>query len=222
MKNTRGFTLIEGLLILVIVGLVGGTGWYVWHAKENTNKNLNMAAQTEIKAGSKKVTSQSPADTSSLTVVQPKDKNYTLKVQKSLLPSGTCTKDTSSLLLAITYNSPSYDYDCGTPQNALSVNSTASYSSIAFGSGSSSIVTNFGTLQKKEAAKLISGQAATKYTTTNKNSKTNLMNEYVIYETNPIDGKIFYGVYGTIVGATDQNHFLEDFNSLATQSWSVP
>lgn len=50
MKNTRGFTLIEGLLILVIVGLLGGTGWYVWHSKNNVDKSLtavNTSSSTQ-------------------------------------------------------------------------------------------------------------------------------------------------------------------------------
>lgn len=60
MKNTKGFTLIEGLLILVIAGLLGGTGWYVWSAKKKADKSLNTAAQTEIQVDSKKAASQSP------------------------------------------------------------------------------------------------------------------------------------------------------------------
>ena len=54
MKDTRGFTLIEGLLILVIVGLLGGTGWYVWNAKKNTDNSLNTTAQTEVTTTSTK------------------------------------------------------------------------------------------------------------------------------------------------------------------------
>ena len=54
MKNQKGFTIIEGLLILVIVGLIGGVGWYVWQAKEKSDKSLDNAAQTEKTAASKK------------------------------------------------------------------------------------------------------------------------------------------------------------------------
>ena len=32
--NNRGFAVLEGLLILVIVGIVGGVGWYVLKTKE--------------------------------------------------------------------------------------------------------------------------------------------------------------------------------------------
>ena len=43
MKKQSGFTLIEGLLILVIVGLLGGTGWYVWNAHNKANDTLTNA-----------------------------------------------------------------------------------------------------------------------------------------------------------------------------------
>ncbi len=54
MKKNQGFGLIEGLLILLIIGILAGVGWFVWQSKKNTDKNLNSAAQTEIKAGSSK------------------------------------------------------------------------------------------------------------------------------------------------------------------------
>lgn len=51
-KQQLGFTAIEGILILVIVGIVGFTGWYVWHGqqvKKVTDYN------SCIKAGGKRV-----------------------------------------------------------------------------------------------------------------------------------------------------------------------
>jgi Prokaryotic N-terminal methylation motif len=39
-KNQNGFSAIEALLVLVILGIIGFTGYYVWHAKQNTDKNL--------------------------------------------------------------------------------------------------------------------------------------------------------------------------------------
>ena len=40
MKNQKGFAVLEGLLILVIVGILAGTGWYVVNAKRNADKAL--------------------------------------------------------------------------------------------------------------------------------------------------------------------------------------
>jgi hypothetical protein len=47
-QNECGFTVIEGLLIFLTVGIIGGTGWYVWHNQKiqkindyTTCKNAN-------------------------------------------------------------------------------------------------------------------------------------------------------------------------------------
>ncbi len=33
--DQKGFTAVEGLLIFVIISILAGTGWYVWHANRN-------------------------------------------------------------------------------------------------------------------------------------------------------------------------------------------
>lgn len=43
MKNLKGFTVIEGLLILVILGMLGGLGWFVYSSNTKTNKTLDDA-----------------------------------------------------------------------------------------------------------------------------------------------------------------------------------
>jgi Tfp pilus assembly protein PilE len=45
-KNQNGFGVVEGLLILVIVGILGGTGWYVWNSNNKTNDLLNSAEKS--------------------------------------------------------------------------------------------------------------------------------------------------------------------------------
>ncbi len=47
LKNQKGFTLVEGLLIILIVTIVGFASWYVW-GKQKSNKEivLNENAQT--------------------------------------------------------------------------------------------------------------------------------------------------------------------------------
>ena len=52
--NRKGFSLIPALLILVIIGLLAGTGWYVWDSKNNSDKDQNSTSQTETKSGSTK------------------------------------------------------------------------------------------------------------------------------------------------------------------------
>jgi cytoskeletal protein RodZ len=63
-KNQSGFSAIEALLILVIVGIIGGTGWYVIQANKNTNDTLNNAGLGTAKAKKKKQTSSSTRVTS--------------------------------------------------------------------------------------------------------------------------------------------------------------
>ncbi len=43
-KNLSGFSLIESLLLLILVGLVGFTGWYVFRSKTATNSIYNGSA----------------------------------------------------------------------------------------------------------------------------------------------------------------------------------
>ena len=56
-KNQRGFSPIEGLLILVLVGLIGFVGWYVFHAKNSTDSfysnsdKASSAASASVKNG---------------------------------------------------------------------------------------------------------------------------------------------------------------------------
>lgn len=40
MKNNKGFSVIEGLLIMVILGIIGGTGWYVYNVQNKTTESL--------------------------------------------------------------------------------------------------------------------------------------------------------------------------------------
>lgn len=66
-KNQKGFGAIEGLLILVIVGLIGFVGWYVFHAKTDTDKSLSSAAASSAATSSTKQTTASSS--------QPKSNN---------------------------------------------------------------------------------------------------------------------------------------------------
>lgn len=45
-KNQKGISAVEGLLILIIVGILCGTGWYVWHSKQDADIILNGANKT--------------------------------------------------------------------------------------------------------------------------------------------------------------------------------
>ncbi len=40
-KNQKGFGTVEGLLLFVILGIVVLVGWYVYNAKNSTDKTVN-------------------------------------------------------------------------------------------------------------------------------------------------------------------------------------
>lgn len=42
--NQKGFSVVEVLLALLVVGLIGSAGWYVWHNKSNTRKQTATTA----------------------------------------------------------------------------------------------------------------------------------------------------------------------------------
>jgi hypothetical protein len=42
MKKQQGFAALEAILMLVAIAIVGFTGYYVWHARQDTNKVLGQ------------------------------------------------------------------------------------------------------------------------------------------------------------------------------------
>lgn len=50
-RNQSGFSTIEIILIIVIVGAIGLIGWFVYHTKQNSDKTLNQATSTSQNAG---------------------------------------------------------------------------------------------------------------------------------------------------------------------------
>ncbi len=48
--NQKGFSAIEGLLILIIVGALAGVGWYVFNAKNKTDNTLQKTNQAQAPA----------------------------------------------------------------------------------------------------------------------------------------------------------------------------
>src|ERR1700733_6263863 len=38
LKNQSGFSVVEALLIVIVIGILGFTGWFVYHAQTNASK----------------------------------------------------------------------------------------------------------------------------------------------------------------------------------------
>jgi type II secretory pathway pseudopilin PulG len=47
-KNQKGFSLVEVFLIIIIVTILGGTGWYVYNSNKKTNNLLNTTDNTNL------------------------------------------------------------------------------------------------------------------------------------------------------------------------------
>jgi uncharacterized membrane protein len=44
-KNQTGFSIVETVLVVVIVGAIAGVGWYVYHADQKTSDTYNAATE---------------------------------------------------------------------------------------------------------------------------------------------------------------------------------
>jgi cytoskeletal protein RodZ len=62
-QKEQGFGAIEALLIVIIVGLVGFAGWYVYNSQKSSNNTFDESANTNITAQSAQTTSEQPNKT---------------------------------------------------------------------------------------------------------------------------------------------------------------
>jgi hypothetical protein len=76
--NQNGFAALESLLILVIIAIIGGTGYFVWHSKSQVNKNLNNAAVSNSSTDTKNNLSSNNPYAGWKTFSAPREK-FTLK-----------------------------------------------------------------------------------------------------------------------------------------------
>lgn len=64
-KNQRGFSTVEGVLVVVALALIGFVGWYVYHTRQNSNKALDAANNTSNSAGPRFTSNSKAADSGS-------------------------------------------------------------------------------------------------------------------------------------------------------------
>lgn len=65
--NTKGFTAIEGLLILVIVGIIGGAGYYVYKSQKDTEDTSNSTGNSEVTIDKNEVDKETSKEATDLT-----------------------------------------------------------------------------------------------------------------------------------------------------------
>lgn len=84
-KNEKGFSVIEGLLITVIVSLIAGAGWYV--KQSSSNARTSLANAERVLSDPKKVAKQTtPAQTTTVTGPAPTNTKPTTPAKTA--PSG--------------------------------------------------------------------------------------------------------------------------------------
>ena len=66
-NGNDGFSAIETVLVLVFVGVIGFVGWYVYHAKQSTNKVFSSSS-TSLSSTPKKTTAASSTTSTASTV----------------------------------------------------------------------------------------------------------------------------------------------------------
>jgi Tfp pilus assembly protein PilV len=99
MKNNKGFALLEGLLILVVVGILGFTGWYVWSAKNKTNSTYNSTGNSSAAKYTKKSTPVTPDPTADWTSYSSKEGQFSLKYPKTWITAAQPDQCSAGILL---------------------------------------------------------------------------------------------------------------------------
>ena len=44
-KNQKGFSVVGGLIVLVVVCVIGGTGWYIWQSRDKSTQQATNKAE---------------------------------------------------------------------------------------------------------------------------------------------------------------------------------
>lgn len=206
--NTKGFSVVELLVIVIVIAVIGGVG-YVVYSRQN-----KQAVSQSGSGGNQNTTQQTtlPADYTS----------FSVEGTGKLTDKGKCKS--GEVLFARIYNSSTddmseYEYECSGPLDAIQ------YTSVVLGKRDSSVVSVFSkSAQTGTEVTLASGVKVTKYTFVGdrKGHGTSQMlpTRYTIYEAT--DGTdFFYALYWTGVGFSDENDYLDDFNNLALKNWQV-
>jgi len=56
LKNSMGFSAVEVLLILVVIGILGFTGWFVYHSQKVANKDYSSESSVQTSTNQKSTT----------------------------------------------------------------------------------------------------------------------------------------------------------------------
>jgi Tfp pilus assembly protein PilE len=62
--SQKGFSAVEGLLIVIILGMLGGVGYYVYNSQKQVDKTYSQTANSSVAPSTKKTTANAGANNS--------------------------------------------------------------------------------------------------------------------------------------------------------------
>ena len=60
--NQNGFSVVEDLLVIIVIGIIGAVGFYVYKAKQNTDKSLTNPVSSSVEKNQKTENVSKPAE----------------------------------------------------------------------------------------------------------------------------------------------------------------
>jgi type II secretory pathway pseudopilin PulG len=78
--NQRGFTAVEAILLLVVVGLIGGTGWYVWTQRTGKAQGNQPSSNTQTSEQTNNQQSTKAADETASWTLFTSSKGWQLRI----------------------------------------------------------------------------------------------------------------------------------------------
>lgn len=101
-SGQKGFTIVETLLLLILLAILGFTGYYVWHSQKQTDKTLNTASNEQLAAPDKKSKTNKPTSTQVTTAAAEKivEDFYSAYIQAQQQNSTAGNQDASLAVVA--------------------------------------------------------------------------------------------------------------------------
>jgi Tfp pilus assembly protein PilV len=193
-NNDSGFSVVEALLIVIVVGILGFTGWFVYHARNAADRDYSAQPATTTQATTKKKTAvpatskpESQVSTSTNTNAaqteqkqhsytfnfvdttgwqsrSPADKSFSVNFGTSQT-YGSCDNASGVLMIGMVYLNGKGQYSCGGVKDAVTQSgSSLPLTYIAIGPSES--LWDKGD-SKAVQVTLSGGQTASRYTYTN-------------------------------------------------------
>jgi len=209
-KSQTGFAVIELVVLVVVLALAGGAGYYIWHTNQQSQVKLDAAKKAT--QSSNHISTKSTDPTATWTKYSNKDGGFSLKYPSSWLTAYSCT--TSAVLLA---PSSSVRVDCNSAKvNQGYIEEIYVGPAFRFGCIPLSLKDGFTNIQQ-QSVKTSSGVTATEYTAASNGNSGSLfmkgtnVNDYYF----TVNGKCYEANYTQFPGYPDVS---SDFNLMITKT----